>query len=120
VEAVLLDTDVFSYLLKDDSRAEFYRKHIQGKTVALTFVTVGELYHWAEKKKWGTKKIADLEQRFRATVIVPYDLEICRIYGRLRSTLKTSQGSQRTCQHYVVPRFVNVTLSVPFGPFAQM
>ena len=33
MEAVLLDTDVFSYLLKDDSRAEFYRKHIQGKTL---------------------------------------------------------------------------------------
>jgi tRNA(fMet)-specific endonuclease VapC len=95
VEAVLLDTDVFSYLLKGDSRAEFYRKHIQGKTVALTFVTVGELYHWAEKRKWGAKKIANLEQRFRATVIVPYDLEICRIYGGLRSRLKTSQGSQR-------------------------
>lgn len=95
MEADLLDTDVFSYLLKDDSRADFYRKHIQGKTVALTFVTVGELYHWAEKKKWGAKKVANLEQRLRATVIIPYDLEICRVYGKLRSGLKTSQGSQR-------------------------
>ena len=95
MEAVLLDTDVFSYLLKDDSRADFYRKHIEGRTVAVTFVTVGELYHWAAKRKWGAKKIANLEQRLRSAVIVPYDLEICRIYGALRSELKTSQGSPR-------------------------
>ena len=56
MEAVLLDTDVFSYLLKDDLRAEFYRKHIQGKTVAVTFITVGELYHLGRKEEMGRQE----------------------------------------------------------------
>ena len=29
--AVLLDTDVFSYLLKDDARADPYRPHVRGE-----------------------------------------------------------------------------------------
>lgn len=43
-DRVLLDTDVFSYLLKGRDHAERYRKHVAGKTVAVSFVTVGEIY----------------------------------------------------------------------------
>ena len=43
MDAVLLDTDVFSYLLKDDARADPYRPHVQDQTIAVSFVTVGEL-----------------------------------------------------------------------------
>src|SRR5688572_10041925 len=95
MEAVLLDTDVFSYLLKGDSRAGFYKPHVAGKTPAIAFVTVGELFHWTVKRKWGPRKIANLEQSLRSTIIVPYDLEICRIYGRLKSELRTIDGSDR-------------------------
>jgi hypothetical protein len=43
LDAVLLDTDVFSFLMKEgDTRYELYKPHVEGKTVALSFVTVGE------------------------------------------------------------------------------
>jgi predicted nucleic acid-binding protein len=57
--AILIDTDVFSYLMNSgDRRAEVYKKHVQGKTVAISFVTVGELLYGAKKRKWGAKRIA--------------------------------------------------------------
>jgi len=91
MDAVLLDTDVFSYLLKDgDTRAALYRPHVKDKTVALSFVTVGELYVWSIRKKWGAKKIASFEQRLKATVIVPYDLELCKQYARVRANLMSA------------------------------
>ena len=63
-EAVLLDTDVFSYLMKrGDQRGEIYKPHVRGKLVAVSFVTVGELLFGAYKKNWGTSKIEDLNQR---------------------------------------------------------
>ena len=38
--AVLVDTDVFSYLLNsEDKRAEVYKKHVHNKTVAISIVT---------------------------------------------------------------------------------
>ena len=44
MDAVLLDTDVFSFFLKAaDTRATLYLPHVRGKTIALSFVTVGEL-----------------------------------------------------------------------------
>ena len=79
MDAVLLDTDVFSYLLREgDARGNPYRQHVQGKTVAVSFVTVGELYYGAVKRNWSPKTVASLEQRLRATIIVPYDVEVCK------------------------------------------
>lgn len=49
MDAVLLDTDVFSFLSKSrDSRGELYRPYVKGKTIALSFISVGELYVWTE------------------------------------------------------------------------
>jgi len=47
VEAVLVDTDVFSYLMNGTGYASVYKPHVQGKLVAVSFVTVGELYFGA-------------------------------------------------------------------------
>jgi len=97
MDAVLLDTDVFSYLLRTgDKRADAYRQHVQGKTIAASFVTVGELYFGAIKKGWSPKTLASLEQKLKTVVIVPYDIEICRTYARLRATLKTATGTHRS------------------------
>jgi tRNA(fMet)-specific endonuclease VapC len=88
MDAVLLDTDVFSFLNKQgDSRAELYRPHVKDKTIALSFISVGELYVWTVKRQWSAKRIAALEQHLKAAVIVPYDLELCREYGRVKATL---------------------------------
>ena len=44
---LIVDTDVVSFLLKGDTRAQLYRPHLQGRTLALSFMTVAELYQWA-------------------------------------------------------------------------
>jgi tRNA(fMet)-specific endonuclease VapC len=58
--------------------------------VALSFITVGELLFWAQKRKWGDRKIADLHTRLNSTVIVPYDLALCETYGSLKAKLQES------------------------------
>ncbi|HEY6350455.1 MAG TPA: PIN domain-containing protein [Candidatus Angelobacter sp.] len=86
--SVLLDTDVFSYLMKSDSeRAKPYRPHVQGKIVAVSFVTVGELLFGSYKKKWDAAKVASLNKKLRSVLIVPYDRKVCETYGELKSKL---------------------------------
>lgn len=88
MDAVLLDTDVFSFLIRhNDSRAELYRPLVRGKTISLSFVSVGELYAWSEKRQWSGRTLAKFEERLRAAVIIPYDLELCKTYGRVKSNL---------------------------------
>jgi tRNA(fMet)-specific endonuclease VapC len=68
-----------------DARHAIYAKHITGKLLAVSFVTVGELLFGAKKRNWGTAKVADLEQRLRGAVIVPFDRMLCDTYGRLKA-----------------------------------
>lgn len=83
VGKIILDTNVVSYLMKGGQQAEAYAHHVQGKLLAIAFITVGEMYFGAESKGWGEKKRKELETALRNFVVIPYDHEIARCYGRL-------------------------------------
>ncbi len=68
-------------------RAEIYRPKVEGKLVAVSFVTVGELLYGAYKANWGADKLGALQARLRSVVIIPYDMELCRVYGDLKARL---------------------------------
>jgi tRNA(fMet)-specific endonuclease VapC len=90
MDAVLLDTDVFSFLIRPgDRRGDAYRPHVLNKTIAISFITVGEIYYGAVKKGFAERTLANLEERIKSAVIVPYDQELCREYGRIRHSLPT-------------------------------
>jgi predicted nucleic acid-binding protein len=92
MDTVLLDTDVFSFLSKPgDSRAALYSPHVKGKTIALSFISVGELYVWTMKRKWSPRRVEALEQHLQQIVIVPYDLDLCKEYGRVKASLSVSR-----------------------------
>ncbi|HTK76266.1 MAG TPA: PIN domain-containing protein [Gemmataceae bacterium] len=49
----LLDTNIVSYLLKGHSLATRYRPHLVGHVLAVSFMTVAELYEGAVRAGWG-------------------------------------------------------------------
>ncbi len=84
IDVVVVDTDVVSFLFKGDTRGQTYRRHLRGKTLAVSFMTVAELYQWAYARNWGERKLRRLESGLRAYVILPYDGELCRQWARVR------------------------------------
>lgn len=80
---IILDTNVVSYLMRGGQLAQEYMPHVRGRLLAITFITVGELYFGAEKANWGQKRRTKLETTLRNFVVIPYDHEIARCYGRL-------------------------------------
>ena len=81
---LLLDTNVVSYLLKGDSRAAGYEPLLIGHRLALSFVTVGELFEWAALRGWGTARTTRLEQSLAAYLTIPVDVEVCRLWADVR------------------------------------
>lgn len=84
MSTVVLDTNVVSYLLKRDSRAELYRKHVRGNTLALSFMTVAELHEWGFRRKWSEKRFRALEEFLRDYVVIPYSRVMCSLWGKVR------------------------------------
>jgi tRNA(fMet)-specific endonuclease VapC len=87
---LILDTNVVSYLMRGGALAEAYARIVQGKLAAISFITVGEMYFGAENAGWGEAKRQRLENTLRNFVVIPYDHEIARCYGRLMAERKKS------------------------------
>ncbi|MCC7010375.1 MAG: PIN domain-containing protein [Acidobacteria bacterium] len=95
-ESVLLDTDVFSYLLKGKGdNADRYRKHVHNKRAAVSFITVGELFSGLYEAGANPERFEAVQAKLQTVVIVPYNIDICRAYGRLVLE-KTATRSDRT------------------------
>jgi len=70
---LLVDTDVFSYLFRNDSRSEVYRPHLEGNRLFLAFQSLAELYRWAAERQWGHATRSRLHESLRKhyTILMP-------------------------------------------------
>ncbi len=94
--AVVVDTDVVSYLLKADTRAERYRPLLERRTPLLSFMTVAELYHRAYSRNWGDSRISRMESVLRNYVVVPYNYRLCQIWASV-TTQRKQAGLPISC-----------------------
>jgi tRNA(fMet)-specific endonuclease VapC len=85
MRTLLLDTNVVSYLFKQASQAKLYEPHLQDARLAISFITVGELYRWAIERDWGEKRRLDLEERLRNYLVIPFDIELCKKWAEVKS-----------------------------------
>jgi tRNA(fMet)-specific endonuclease VapC len=84
--AILLDTDVYSYVARGDPRGAKYQPYLKNRTLCLSFATVAELYKGAYKAGWGTARIGQMEAHLRNFVVLPFDHELSRVCGEPMAT----------------------------------
>jgi tRNA(fMet)-specific endonuclease VapC len=85
MDAVLLDTDIVSFLLKGDSRALAYAPYLQERRLAISFMTAAELFQWAFTRHWGESRIQGLEVSLQSYTILPFDVDLCKRWGEIRA-----------------------------------
>lgn len=82
-QAVLVDTDVVSFLLKQDRRVEPYQRYLSGRLLVLSFMSLAELYRWAEVRGWGERRKREMEMHLRGFIIPEHSHELCRTWARV-------------------------------------
>lgn len=82
---LLLDTNVVSYLMKGDTRASLYHRHLAGHEGCVSFVTVAELYRWAVRRHWGASRIQALENVLTQYTVIPWDSAVAWEWARVMS-----------------------------------
>lgn len=83
---VLVDTNVISYIRRNDSRGEEYRRMIEQFQRHLSVVSVGELKFGAYKAGWSARRTADLMRVIDAYIIVDIDADTADLWARVRAT----------------------------------
>lgn len=84
--AVVVDTNVVSYLFKRDTRAKLYDPHLRGVTKLISFMSLAELYNWTLQNNWGNRRKDELEKYiFNKYGVIHSDEELCRIWADIKS-----------------------------------
>ena len=68
---VVLDTDIVSFLFKNDTRAQRYLHHLRDRQWLISFMTQAELEQWALLSNWQAKRVDWLRIFLTRFVIVP-------------------------------------------------
>lgn len=85
MSVLVLDTNVVSFFLKNHALASLYRPHLQGHTLAISFMTVGELYEGAFRANWGKQKWQHLNAILRRYVVIPSSWQVCEHWAKIRA-----------------------------------
>src|SRR5258708_3360788 len=80
----VVDTDVASFIFKNDSRAPFYEAKLTGVSPAVSFMTIAEMDAWALRFRWGPARIAQMETFLQSRfVTVLADRDLCRLWAEV-------------------------------------
>jgi predicted nucleic acid-binding protein len=79
--ALVIDTDVLSFVFKGDTRATAYQQHLVGQTLVISFMVVAELDRWALARRWGEARRARLEQLLRRFAVCYANRDLCRLWA---------------------------------------
>lgn len=82
-DGCVVDTDVLSYILRDDTRAVPYQQALVGRTVFVSFMTVAELDRWSIQRQWGPARLAQLAAFLAQFVLALPDRALCRMWAEV-------------------------------------
>ena len=71
MKPVVVDTDVVSFIFKNDSRAASYTGHLTGRPALISFMTEAEIERWILQANWGDERVRRCRQFLKRFVIVP-------------------------------------------------
>ena len=74
---LVVDTDVVSYLFKQDTRGDLYKPHMQGHLLLISPMTRAELEAWALEHNWGQPRREAMRVHLKQFMLVPFHEELC-------------------------------------------
>ena len=87
---ILCDTDVVSYIFNGHTQTQFFHPYLSNQTLAISFMTVAQLYYGAYKADWGINRLTKLEHHLKNYVVLPYDYEVCLKWAKIRRDCENS------------------------------
>ena len=83
--AVVVDTNIVSYIARGSPSASYYRLRLLGHRVFISFQTVQELWFGAYNNRWGMQRTDDLDELIQQYEVVWPDPDILQISAYIRS-----------------------------------
>lgn len=89
MSTLVLDTNIVSYLMRGHRLASAYRPHLEGHSLTISFMTVGELHEGAYRAGWGPRRLSKLKETIGTYIVIPFSIEVCQEWGAIRYERRT-------------------------------
>ena len=83
MKPIVVDTDVVSFLFKNDTRAQGYLPHLFDRQWLISFMTQAELEQWALISNWQAKRVEWLWAYTKRFVIVPSSSDLAQKWAEV-------------------------------------
>lgn len=77
IPSVVVDTDVLSFIFKEDSRGDLYLPHLNGKLTIISFMTLAESDRWALERNWGRTRQRKMAEFLKQFIVSPFNRMSC-------------------------------------------
>jgi len=81
--AIVVDTDIVSYIFKKDTRSELYEPHLIQVPKFISFMTFAELRRWKFQSNWGKTKSEKFENLLSDFGVIYADEELCNLWATI-------------------------------------
>ena len=91
-DGLLVDTDVLSYIAWQRPQGQAFVPLVEGKLLAVSFVTVGEMYFGAANRGWGETRVSKMEKILRRYTTIPGTYDVAHRYGQVKQAFRDQVG----------------------------
>ena len=85
----VVDTDVVSFLFHNSPLAQLYRRHLIGKLLVISFMTLAEIRYGMLNAHWGSTRMARMEAYLKQFVLYGCDSDLCTTWARVVHSERT-------------------------------
>ena len=96
MNAVVVDTDVVSFLFKGHSSASLYTADLTGRVLVISFMTLAELERWPIQAQWGEARRNRLREYLTPFAIMPWDRALCAVWAKVMTSAR-ARGFRIDC-----------------------
>lgn len=86
--ALVVDTDVVSFIFKKDTRAALYIPHLNGHILTISFQTLAELELWTRVAAWGAHRKQQLAAHLRRYIVQDSTPALCRRWADVQNNAR--------------------------------
>src|SRR5262249_6477494 len=102
MRALIVDTDVASFLFKEDTRGDLNKPHLADAVASISFMTLAELEQWAVLRNWGARKHAELLRFIKDPfVVIDSNKALCRKWAEVRGHVKRAGRQIETADAWI-------------------
>lgn len=97
IPSVVIDTDVLSFIFKEDTRGNLYLPHLDGKLTIISFMTLAETDRWAIECTM-RKQMAQFLRQF---VVSPFSRTVCLRWAEAMHSARRNGRPIQTAEGWV-------------------